>query len=251
MKTIALNPLWKTIQQFYEFDAEDESSSVVASREPLALVTHDMGELKKTLESNVVNDWLQPGLLFTKLYEFLKDTESFQAAFDSDNRFGRLEFPMVPGSLVYGSTNWRLETVKLICHIIRIDRAIDWKDMPKITAFEEKRHQLFLLAGESEYASISWSPPMKKLELPSVYCNECFMVFDLDVLSNCTCVDDENGAAKYFWRCDMCGAPLKNRDVETKLIEFMENLFYAFQSQDVVCPECKTVKHMYLRRVCK
>lgn len=223
---------------------------MVAGREPVELLNKDAGELRKTLEKTIVHDWLQPGLFFTRLYDLLSDTDAFLATFDSNNTFGRLEFPMLPGSLLHGSTNWRLETVKLVAHIMRIDRSVDWKDLSKITAFEEKRHQLFLLAGESEYTSLNWQPPIKKLELSSVYCNECFMVFNLDI-SNCTCVEDDNGVVSYFWKCDVCGSKLRNRDIESKLIEYMENLFYAYQSQDFVCPECKTVRHMFRRRVCK
>lgn len=249
LKSITLNPLWKTLQEFYEYDV-DEGACVVAGREPVELLNKDAGELRKTLEKTIVHDWLQPGLFFTRLYDLLSDTDAFLATFDSNNTFGRLEFPMLPGSLLHGSTNWRLETVKLVAHIMRIDRSVDWKDLSKITAFEEKRHQLFLLAGESEYTSLNWQPPIKKLELSSVYCNECFMVFNLDI-SNCTCVEDDNGVVSYFWKCDVCGSKLRNRDIESKLIEYMENLFYAYQSQDFVCPECKTVRHMFRRRVCK
>ncbi|GIX66094.1 DNA polymerase epsilon, catalytic subunit a, putative [Babesia caballi] len=188
--------------------------------------------------------------MFSSTLNLLKNSDKFMSKFDGQKSLSRLNFPDMPGSLVHGSTNWRLEAVKVVAHTMRIDRAIDWKDLAKIAAYEEKRHQLFMLAGESEYAALEWRPPMYRLELPSVCCGECFMVFNLDVLSNFASERDDTGITSYFWRCELCGARLRNRDVELRMIRFLDQLFCAYQAQDLVCRQCRTVKLLPLSRVC-
>ncbi|CDR97363.1 DNA polymerase family B, exonuclease domain containing protein, putative [Babesia bigemina] len=250
MKTIALNPLWKTLGEFYEYDV-DEAATDVAPREPLALLERDNGELCKTLEKHIVHDWLQPGKFFSRMCDLLENTEEFLSTFDSQGTFGRLEIPNMPGSMVYGSSNWRLEAVKLVAHIMRIDRAIDWNDLAKITAYDEKRHRLFTIAGESEYSAVDWISPMRRIELRSVCCSECFMVFNLDLLSSFSSEEDEDGVVTHFWRCELCGARLSNRDIELRMIKFLQHLFCAYQAQDTLCRECRTVKQLPLSRICQ
>ncbi|GIX61345.1 DNA polymerase epsilon, catalytic subunit a, putative [Babesia caballi] len=247
-KSVALIPLWKTLGDFYGNDTND--ASTIVQSEPPALLKCDNLELCKLLEKHVVHYWLQPGTMFSSTLNLLENSDKFMSKFDGQKSLSRLNFPDMPGSLVHGSTNWRLEAVKVVAHTMRIDRAIDWKELAKIAAYEEKRHQLFMLAGESEYAALEWRPPMHRLELPSVCCGECFMVFNLDVLSNFASERDDTGITSYFWHCELCGARLRNRDVELRMIRFLDQLFCAYQAQDLVCRQCRTVKLLPLSRVC-
>ncbi|ORM39971.1 DNA polymerase epsilon catalytic subunit A [Babesia sp. Xinjiang] len=250
LKTVALDPLWKTLGEYYDYEIEEDGLSG-GSVEPKELLGRDNNELRKALEEHVVHDWLQPGVFFSRMCELLEDADAFLSTFDSQGTFGRLEFPNMPGSFVFDGGNWRMEAVKLVAHVLRIDSAVDWNDLSKITAYEEKRHQLFTLAGESEYAAGDWQPPMQRLDLPSVCCNDCFMVFNLDVISSFTTEETDSGITLYYWRCELCGARLRNRDIELRMIKFLEQLFCAYQAQDMLCPECRIVKQLPLARVCQ
>ncbi|GFE53498.1 DNA polymerase catalytic subunit [Babesia ovis] len=249
MKTVALDPLWKTLAEFYEYDLEEEGTGATSS-EPKALLECDNNELKKTLQQHVVQDWLQPGQFFSKLHELLQDAETFLATFDSHGTFGRLEFPSMPGSLLTTHSNWRLEAVKFVAHVLRIDCAVDYNDFAKITAYEEKRYQLFSLAGESEYAAGEWQPPIRQLQLDSICCDHCYMVFKLDLVSTFATEETDNGDMTYFWPCDLCGERLNNREIEYKMIKFLEQLFCAYQAQDYICRECRSVKQLPTSNVC-
>ncbi|EDO08465.1 DNA polymerase B exonuclease domain family protein [Babesia bovis T2Bo] len=248
-KTVALDPLWKTLSEFYDYDMDDDNSGTITS-EPVELLDRDNSELKKQLECHVVRDWLQPGSFFSKMYELLEDDDSFLTTFDSQGTFGRLEFPKLPGSTIANSSTWRLETVKMVSHVLRIDRAVDWNDLSKVTAFDEKRFLMFTLAGDSEYSVGEWYPPIQRLELSSVCCRHCSMVFNLEVVSTFISDELESGEVDHYWRCELCSSRLDNRDVEVSLIRFLENLFCAYQSQDLVCRDCKSIKQLHLSRMC-
>ncbi|AFZ81656.1 DNA polymerase epsilon, catalytic subunit a, putative [Theileria equi strain WA] len=249
IKTIALDPLWQSLKKFYMNETTDDKQ--IGQQEPLELINTDSLDIQEQIEKHIIHDWHQPGTHFSKLYDILSDNDSFLRMFDRSGSHSQLNFPALPGSIFEGKDCWKLETVKLLIYIIQIDRALDWKNNILNTSFEEKIHQLFMLTGESEYVSKNWNPPMRKMEINSITCEKCFMVSDIDVVSGLTYIDDNDGNISYQWPCQICSDPLNSKQIEVKIIQYLENIFHAQQAQDSICPDCKTVKTVYRRRGCK
>ncbi|XP_953446.1 DNA polymerase epsilon (catalytic subunit), putative [Theileria annulata] len=133
MKTITLDPLWRSLKSYYE-DKNSETSS--DSIEPLNLVRTDFQRILKKIQDMIIHDWHQPGSYFSRLYDLISDTETFAKTFDKNNKLVKIEFPRLPGTTLSDSDDWRLVTINLLLHIMKIDKSLDWTNFSLISSFD-------------------------------------------------------------------------------------------------------------------
>eukprot|EP00375_Theileria_parva_P001776 XP_764451.1 DNA polymerase epsilon, catalytic subunit A [Theileria parva strain Muguga] len=226
MKTITLDPLWRSLKSYYEDESGETSGDGI---EPLNLVRTDFQRLLKKIQDMIIHDWHQPGAYFSRLYDLISDTETFTKTFDKNNKLVRIEFPRLPGTTLSDSDDWRLETINLLLHIMKIDKSLDWSNFSLISSFDEKVHRLYMLTSKSEYCVNTWKSPSKELELKSLRCGNCFMVSDLDIISTLSYSQNDDDSISYSWPCKICLKSFDNVQVEAKLIQYLENIFYAYQ----------------------
>lgn len=133
MKTITLDPLWRSLKSYYEDESGETSGDGI---EPLNLVRTDFQRLLKKIQDMIIHDWHQPGAYFSRLYDLISDTETFTKTFDKNNKLVRIEFPRLPGTTLTDSDDWRLETINLLLHIMKIDKSLDWSNFSLISSFD-------------------------------------------------------------------------------------------------------------------
>ncbi|PHJ18993.1 dna polymerase family b protein [Cystoisospora suis] len=197
-----------------------------------------------------------------------------------DFAFKQLEFPCRLGSRLRqeegGGMNWRVEAVKVVVYLLSIDRGFLFNEKNEssssssatststrtsftfhewIQAFDERRHDLFQLAGESEYKYLEWRSPLKKLLLRDVACSGCNLVLDLDVVAH-TKNEEEilgNGEVVEFktCACPRCGSAFSDEELEVHLYRTVEEKYYAYSAQDFPCSSCRAVNALYRRSKCR
>ncbi|KYF39384.1 DNA polymerase family B protein, partial [Toxoplasma gondii ARI] len=177
-------------------------------------------------------------------------------AADGDLAFKQLDFPDRLGSrLRHTGGNWRLEAVKILVRLLAVDRAIDFTVDSWAEAFDERRHELFALTGESEFLHISWRSPLKSLSLRDVECGACRTVDDVDLL---LCIREEqetleNGELVDFKTCNCprCGEAFPDALIEAHLYRAVGEKYYAYAAQDHPCSSCNAVNALYRRSKCR
>ncbi|CBZ50569.1 DNA polymerase, related [Neospora caninum Liverpool] len=175
---------------------------------------------------------------------------------DGDLSFKQLDFPNRLGSrLRHTGGNWRLEAVKFLVRLLAMDRAIDFTVDSWAEAFDERRHELFALTGESEFCHLAWRSPLKSLMLRDVECGACHTVDDLDLL---LCIREEqevleNGEVVDFKTCNCprCGEAFPDPLVEALLYRAVGEKYYAYAAQDHPCSSCNAVNALYRRSKCR
>ncbi|UKK02958.2 DNA polymerase epsilon catalytic subunit [Theileria orientalis] len=248
MKTIALDPLWRSLRSFYESDSYEATEE---NYEPPNLVRTDFHKLAKKIQDRIYYDWYQPGSYFSRLYELISDTETFARTFDKNNKYLKMDFPMLPGTKLKESDDWKVEAIKLLLYIMQIDKSLDWTNYSLISSLDEKVHKLYMLTSQSEYTDRNWKAPSREFKLASLRCGHCHMVSDIDIVSTLSLFqNDEDETISYSWLCQICSKPFDSRQVEAKIIQYLENVFYAYQAQDSICPSCRSVKTVYRRNSC-
>ncbi|OEH78711.1 DNA polymerase family b protein [Cyclospora cayetanensis] len=96
--------------------------------------------------------------------------------------FRSLEFPPHLGSRCL-SSSWRFVAVRFICRLMELDKNIDFTQQSWAEALAERRHELYLIAGEEEGLDTQWQPPLHSLWVRDVQCGACGSVQDVDLVS--------------------------------------------------------------------
>lgn len=100
------------------------------------------------------------------------------------------------------------------------------------------------IVGAREFSAESeFTDPGISFVLPDVICRYCFHCRDIDLLRDMRLL-------KHKWGCTHCNQPYPVREFENRLIEIARNRVASYQTQDMSCVKCGTVKKSHTLLIC-
>jgi len=109
---------------------------------------------------------------------------------------------------------------------------------------QKLRRNVLTIIGHGEFSSrTKYVDPSRHLEIPSVLCEHCLSVRNIDILR-----DEEilNGN----WICSFCQQPYNIGLLEKRLFEEFSRRYEAYQNQDLVCAHCGKPQARKLCTIC-
>lgn len=150
-------------------------------------------------------------------------------------------FPVLPG--VLGDTkghkrNPALELVKLLMQVLSLS---------KTTTLESRllRRELLALFEVREFSKEGrFENPGANLRLQELTCNACCLIRDLDLCRDEDVLPDPGSDVKTPkpWRCPFCQTEYDRLAQEEVLIGHVQGLIVEWQTQDLKCSKCNTLK---------
>ncbi|KAK2196352.1 bifunctional DNA polymerase epsilon [Babesia duncani] len=244
LKTLALAPLWRVLSGYFQSvdgDLQNRLETPTSSRVNM--------ELLEQIKARVVHEWIHPGVYFSKIQDLFDNVESFMQAFGLDE--SHMRFPQMPASLVYPHGNWKHEVTQLFLFLLKIDKAPNWELQTHCAAYDEKAMILYSLAEIAQYPAGKFAYPARKLEVRKIECSACHNVNDLDLICDVEMHQDDMGIVTCAWSCKCCHETLDAKMVEWSLVLLIQDTFYAYHTQDLICSECKCVHKRINTSVCK
>lgn len=243
----------------YIFDKSfDELPEVV---ECCSLINESIDVLAYKVEEKLKELWFIPGIIYKKIKKAIKFKKYLIEnywPYDDDElddhqlKIAPFLFPPTIGNLAKKESNWRLEIVKFCICLIQNDKILNLENENSNEAFDEKRHELFEIVGESEYSKINetWKSPCHELILKDIACSSCSAVYHMNVITSL--VEAEiNGKSSYIWLCKYCNAKYDTNFIELKILTLLQDTFDAYNAQDLICDNCKAIKSFHRRSTCK
>ncbi|KAJ5439457.1 DNA polymerase epsilon catalytic subunit A [Penicillium daleae] len=151
-------------------------------------------------------------------------------------------FPVLPGVLVDPKGDKRnpaLELVKLLMQVLSLS---------KTTTLESRllRRELLALFEVREFSKEGrFENPSASLKLPELTCNACCLIRDLDLCRDEDVLPDpgtDNSKGPTPWRCPFCQTEYDRLAQEEILIGQVHGLVVEWQTQDLKCSKCNTLK---------
>lgn len=151
-------------------------------------------------------------------------------------------FPVLPGVLVDPKGDKRnpaLELVKLLMQVMSLS---------KTTTLESRllRRELLALFEVREFSKEGrFENPSANLKLPELTCNACCLIRDLDLCRDEDILPDpgtDNNKGPKPWRCPFCQTEYDRLAQEEILIGQVHGLVVEWQTQDLKCSKCSTLK---------
>jgi DNA polymerase epsilon subunit 1 len=151
-------------------------------------------------------------------------------------------FPVLPGVLVDPKGDKRnpaLELVKLLMQVLSLS---------KTTTLESRllRRELLALFEVREFSKEGrFENPSANLKLPELTCNACCLIRDLDLCRDEDVLPDpgtDNNKGPKPWRCPFCQTEYDRLAQEEILIGQVHGLVVEWQTQDLKCSKCSTLK---------
>jgi DNA polymerase epsilon subunit 1 len=151
-------------------------------------------------------------------------------------------FPVLPGVLVDPKGDKRnpaLELVKLLMQVLSLS---------KTTTLESRllRRELLALFEVREFSREGrFENPSANLKLPELTCNACCLIRDLDLCRDEDVLPDpgtDNSKGPKPWRCPFCQTEYDRLAQEEILIGQVHSLVVEWQTQDLKCSKCSTLK---------
>lgn len=151
-------------------------------------------------------------------------------------------FPVLPGVLVDPKGDKRnpaLELVKLLMQVLSLS---------KTTTLESRllRRELLALFEVREFSKEGrFENPSANLKLPELTCNACCLIRDLDLCRDEDVLPDpgmDNSKGPKPWRCPFCQTEYDRLAQEEILIGQVHGLVVEWQTQDLKCSKCSTLK---------
>lgn len=130
---------------------------------------------------------------------------------------------------VHSHSTPALEFVKLVCHVLGLDTAVD-EEVTKL------RKNLLRLISVNEFSKAAeFRNPSLSYTLANVACSFCSNVRHMDLLRDADLMED-------VWRCQRCNHEVDRLAIETILVDTIQRKSLAFQVQDLICVKCGAVK---------
>ena len=151
-------------------------------------------------------------------------------------------FPVLPGVLVDPNDDKRnpaLELVKLLMQVLSLS---------KTTTLETRllRRELLALFEIREFSKEGrFENPSASLKLPELTCSACCLIRDLDLCRDQDIlpeVDSDGRRIPNPWRCPFCHTEYDRLAQEEILIGEVHGLIVAWQTQDLKCTKCGSLK---------
>ncbi|KAJ5174824.1 DNA polymerase epsilon catalytic subunit A [Penicillium canariense] len=151
-------------------------------------------------------------------------------------------FPVLPGVLVDPKGDKRnpaLELVKLLMQVLSLS---------KTTTLESRllRRELLALFEVREFSKEGrFENPSASLKLPELTCNACCLIRDLDLCRDEDVLPEpgtDNSKGPKPWRCPFCQTEYDRLAQEEILIGQVHGLVVEWQTQDLKCSKCSTLK---------
>ena len=151
-------------------------------------------------------------------------------------------FPILPGShLKLDNTHPVLQLVKSIMHVFSLDKSIN------LEARYLRKELLSFFEIKEFSPQARFENPSQSLKLEQLICENCTMSRDLDlcrdedVLPNPTNGDGASAPPK-AWACTTCGHEYDRLAIEEKLIARIQKMIVEWQTQDLKCKKCRTIR---------
>eukprot|EP01105_Mastigella_eilhardi_P017644 TRINITY_DN4063_c0_g1_i2.p1 TRINITY_DN4063_c0_g1~~TRINITY_DN4063_c0_g1_i2.p1 ORF type:complete len:2253 (-),score=629.40 TRINITY_DN4063_c0_g1_i2:1326-7811(-) len=130
-----------------------------------------------------------------------------------------------------------LDFVRSLCYVLCLDEC-------HARTVQRIQKGLLKQLKVAEFSLAQQLPPSyETYVLPNVFCTFCHSCRDIDLLRDTSLLRD-NG-----WQCTSCAKPLNVTTVEAALVDVVAKRWQAYQTQDLQCMKCGTVKAESL--VCK
>ncbi|KAF8817888.1 hypothetical protein IE077_003103, partial [Cardiosporidium cionae] len=144
---VGITPVTELLSEYY--DELEEGS------EPKALKMANLHELEKNISIIMKKRWFLPGSLFQNAVQMMQNPSLLIKKFVIDEPSqdsNPFDFPDVIGSALKTRENWKLEIAKFLVLLMQLDTSLEIQNSDEgADAFDEKRHQLFETAEESEH----------------------------------------------------------------------------------------------------
>ena len=151
-------------------------------------------------------------------------------------------FPLLPGVLVDPNDDRRnpaLELVKLLMQVLSLS---------KTTTLETRllRRELLALFDVREFSKEGrFENPSASLKLPELTCSACCLIRDLDLCRDEDVLPQIGSDGRRItkpWRCPFCHTEYDRLAQEEILIGQVHGLIVAWQTQDLKCAKCGSLK---------
>ena len=156
-------------------------------------------------------------------------------------------FPAPPGAHSGASLiplNPAVEFVKYLCEVLLLERS----DQAIQGSLEALRSDLLWILKvkpfSPESAFVSPRIQVPGCLLPDVFCDKCTQVTSIDIVTH-------PHRAPGVWICGTCGKDFDREGIEARLVDVVEKVVSAWQSQQLVCERCKRAKYTKCGRFCE
>ncbi|MCJ1356233.1 MAG: DNA polymerase epsilon catalytic subunit [Icmadophila ericetorum] len=153
-------------------------------------------------------------------------------------------YPLLPGShLNLQRTNPVLQVVKSLMHIYSLDKSLNLE----IRLLRKELLSLFEVREFSQEGR--WINPTQSLKLRQWTCENCTMARDLELCNDEDINLDPSAtggeilpASTKDWTCPTCTHPYSRLGIEECLVSQVQKLVTEWQTQDLKCVKCRTVR---------
>ncbi|ODN97119.1 DNA polymerase epsilon catalytic subunit A [Cryptococcus amylolentus CBS 6273] len=162
-----------------------------------------------------------------------------------------LDFPQLPGART-DRTNPTLELIKAITEVFSLasEHSIEVQVL--------KRNLLDLVGVKEFSGDAAWKAPCESIEVPMVICKRCNAIRDVDLCRDpdrLPVVDSATGEVREpprkSWTCHKCDSDYDRFQIEQPLIETINKMVTAYQTQDVACVKCSQMRSDNLAATCR
>eukprot|EP01133_Synstelium_polycarpum_P000195 gene195-234_t len=155
----------------------------------------------------------------------------------ADSNDAAFQFPVRPGSHLT-MTKPTLEFVKMVCHVLGLDKTLTAKVM-------RLRKNLMRMVDVREFSEeAKFVDPCLSFVLPDVICPYCYSCRDIDLLRDATATNNHK------LTCNTCGN-IYNKDlIESTLVEIVQRRSLSYHLQDLKCSKCAVIKSDNLSDIC-
>lgn len=154
-------------------------------------------------------------------------------------------YPLLPGShLDLQRTNPVLQLVKSLMHVFSLDKPLNLE----VRLLRKELLSLFEVREFSQEGR--WINPSQSLKLRQWTCENCTMARDLELCEDedvnldpsATGAVDKAAPSAKNWTCPTCTHPYDRLAIEERLVSQVQKLVTEWQTQDLKCAKCRTVR---------
>ncbi|EDN08919.1 predicted protein [Histoplasma mississippiense (nom. inval.)] len=152
-------------------------------------------------------------------------------------------FPTLPGASWRASKHERNPTLELVKSLMQV------LSLCKTTTLETRllRRELLALFEVKEFSDEGrFENPSGSLKFPQLICNHCTMTRDLDICRDGDLLPENSAdniaAGSNPWCCLSCATEYDRLALEERLIGQVQGLVVEWQTQDLKCSKCKSLR---------
>jgi len=146
-------------------------------------------------------------------------------------------FPEIPGRLAPpGAVDF--EFMRTLVQVFQLEECLE----DPVIALRDRVLQKMKKSAFSD--GITFTSPCFPLMLQDVLCPGCGVASHVDVTSHPT-------RGPGLWVCMQCRRLYDKEVMQARLVGLLENVVQAWQSQEVACKKCKTLRTAHLQQFCE